>query len=61
VFWLVAAGIVILGAVVAFFWFPGLAIALLAIPFRYNAIVLTLTSHQVGPRGAMSRTGFISS
>jgi SAM-dependent methyltransferase len=51
VFWLVAAGIVALGAVAAFFWLPGLAIAILAIPFLYIAIVLTWASHRLGPRG----------
>jgi SAM-dependent methyltransferase len=51
VFWLVAAGIVGLGALVAFFWLPGLAAALLAIPFLYIAIVLTWTTHRLGPRG----------
>jgi len=51
VFWLVAVGIVVLGAVAALFWFPGLAFALLAIPFLYIAVVLTLTSHRLGPRG----------
>jgi SAM-dependent methyltransferase len=50
-FWLVATGIVVLGAVVAFFWLPGLAIAVLALPFLYIAIVLTWTSHRLGPRG----------
>src|SRR5215472_5068466 len=51
VFWLVATGIVVLGTVVAFFWLPGLAIVVLAIPFLYIAIVLTWTSHRLGPRG----------
>ncbi len=51
VFWLVAAGILVLGAVVAFFWLPGLASAVLAIPFLYIAVVLTWTSHRLGPRG----------
>lgn len=46
-----AAGIVALGAVVAFFWLPGLALAVVAIPFIYIAIVLTWTSHRLGPRG----------
>ena len=50
-FWLAPAGIVVLGAVVAFFWLPGLAIATLAIPFLYIAIVLTWTSHRLRPRG----------
>jgi SAM-dependent methyltransferase len=51
VFWLVAVGIVVLGAVVALFWLPGLTFALLAIPFLYIAVVLSLTSHRLGPRG----------
>jgi len=51
VFWSVAVGIVVLGAVVALFWLPGLAIALLAVPFLYIAVVLTLTTHRLGPRG----------
>jgi SAM-dependent methyltransferase len=51
VFWSMAAGIAVLGAVVAFFWLPGLGIAVLAIPFLYIAIVLSWTSHRLGPRG----------
>jgi SAM-dependent methyltransferase len=51
VFWLLAVGIVVLGAVVALFWPPGLALALLAAPFLYIAVVLTLTSHRLGPLG----------
>lgn len=51
VFWLVATGISALGAVVAVFWLPGLAIAVLAMPFLYIAIVLTWTAHRLGPRG----------
>lgn len=35
----------------AFFWRPGFALALLAAPFLYIAVVLTLTSHRLGPRG----------
>jgi SAM-dependent methyltransferase len=60
VFWLVATGIGVLGAVAAFSWLPllGLAIAVLATPFLYIAIVLTWTSHRLGPRGGdvQSRT-----
>ena len=40
-FWLVTAGIVVLAAVLALFWLPGLAFALLALPFLYIAVVLT--------------------
>ena len=50
-FWLTAAGVVVLAAVVAMFWFPGLVLALLAMPFLYIAIVLTWTAHRLGPRG----------
>jgi SAM-dependent methyltransferase len=51
VFWLVAAAVIVLGAVVALFWLPGPAFALLAIPVLYLAIVLTWTSYRLGPRG----------
>jgi SAM-dependent methyltransferase len=51
VFWSVAIGIVALGAVAAFFWLPGLTVALLAIPFLYIAIILTWTSYRLGPYG----------
>ena len=50
-FWLVTAGIVVLAAVLALFWLPGLAFALLAIPFLYIAVVLTWTSYLLGPLG----------
>jgi hypothetical protein len=36
---------------VGLFWLPGLAIELLAVPFAYIAIILTLSSHRLGPRG----------
>ena len=51
VFWVVAIGIVALSAMVAVFWLQGLAIAVLAMPFLYIAIVLTWSSHRLGPRG----------
>jgi SAM-dependent methyltransferase len=51
VFWLAAAGIVVLGATLALFWLPGIAFTLLAIPFVYIATVITLTSYRLGPRG----------
>src|SRR5262249_12908605 len=50
-FWLMATGIGALGAVMAVFWLPGLAIAVLAMPFLYIAVVLTWTAHRLGPRG----------
>src|SRR5262249_37980687 len=51
VFWLVAVGIVVLGAVVALFWLPGLRFATLALPLIYIAVVLSLTTHRLGPHG----------
>jgi SAM-dependent methyltransferase len=51
VFWLVAVAILLLGTVTAVVWLPGLAFALLAIPFFYIAVVLSLTSYRLGPRG----------
>jgi SAM-dependent methyltransferase len=51
VFWLLAIGLVVAGIGVALVWPPGLAIALLAAPFAYIAIILALASHRLGPRG----------
>jgi SAM-dependent methyltransferase len=51
VFWLVAAGILMLSVALAFFWLPGLILALVALPLLYIAIVLTLASYRLGPRG----------
>jgi ubiquinone/menaquinone biosynthesis C-methylase UbiE len=51
VFWRLTVGFVVLAAVVALFWLPGLAFAVLALPFLYIAVVLTWTSHRLGPRG----------
>jgi SAM-dependent methyltransferase len=50
-FWLLAAGVIAIGLAVSFFWRPGLATTLLALPFVYIAIVLTLVSYRLGPRG----------
>jgi len=55
-FWFIAVAIVVLGAVVALFWLPGLTFALFAIPFLYIAVVLSLTSHRLGPRGGAFRS-----
>lgn len=52
VFWVLAAAVI--GAAVAtayLLWLPGLAIALLAIPFVYIATVLSVVTHRLGPRG----------
>jgi SAM-dependent methyltransferase len=51
IFWLVACGFVAAGGVISIFWPPALALALLALPFLYIAIVLTLASYRLGPRG----------
>jgi SAM-dependent methyltransferase len=51
VFWLVATGIIVLSAALAFFWLPGLALSLAAIPFLYIAAVLSLAARRLGPRG----------
>jgi SAM-dependent methyltransferase len=50
-FWLLAAGIIAVSAAVSFLWLPGVAIALLALPFLYIAIVITLASYRLGPSG----------
>lgn len=50
-FWLLAAGIIAIGVAVSFRWLPGLAIALLALPFLYIAIVITLASYRLSPNG----------
>ncbi|MFT4124081.1 MAG: hypothetical protein QM635_09640 [Microbacteriaceae bacterium] len=50
-FWLLAAAVVIAAVVVAIFWLPGLAIAVLALPFVYIAVVITLSSWRLSPRG----------
>lgn len=50
-FWSIALGLVFVGIVAAIEWLPALAICVLAIPFFYIAIVLTWTSHRLGPRG----------
>jgi SAM-dependent methyltransferase len=42
---------VVVGAAAALFWPPGLAISLLAAPFGYIAVILTLSAHRLGPRG----------
>jgi ubiquinone/menaquinone biosynthesis C-methylase UbiE len=50
-FWVAAVAIVVLGAVAALLWLPGLAFVFLAVPFLYIAVVLSLTTHRLGPRG----------
>jgi SAM-dependent methyltransferase len=51
VFWSIGVGLVALGVAAALVWRPGLAIALLAIPFLYIAVVITWTAHRLGPTG----------
>jgi SAM-dependent methyltransferase len=50
-FWMLTAAMLVIGLAVAIVWPPGLLIAALALPFLYIAIVLSLTSHRLGPRG----------
>jgi SAM-dependent methyltransferase len=51
IFWLVGCGLVGAGVVISTFWPPALAVVLLALPFLYIAVVLTLVSYRLGPRG----------
>lgn len=50
-FWLLSAAIVAASLVVGIFWLPGLAIAALAFPFIYIAIVITMSSYRLSLRG----------
>jgi SAM-dependent methyltransferase len=50
-FWLLAAAIVVIAAIASTFWFPGLVIAVLALPFAYIAIVIGTSSYRLSPRG----------
>ena len=51
IFWLLGCGLVAAGAAISIFWPPALAGVLLALPFLYIAVVLTLASYRLGPRG----------
>lgn len=50
-FWLVAGGIIAAAVITGLVWRPGLAIGLLALPFLYIALVITLSSYRLSPRG----------
>jgi ubiquinone/menaquinone biosynthesis C-methylase UbiE len=50
-FWLLAATIVAIGAIASALWRPGLAIAVLALPVMYIAIVIAMASYRLSPRG----------
>src|SRR5262249_7991495 len=50
-FWLVGGGLVAAGVVLSIFWPPAMAVVLLALPFLYIGVVLTLASYRLGPRG----------
>ena len=50
-FSLLATAIVMVAALIAVFWRPGLAIAVLALPFLYIAVVITMSSYRLSPRG----------
>lgn len=50
-FWLLAAAMAVLGVAGGVVWSPALAVCVLALPFFYIAVVLTWTSHRLGPQG----------
>jgi SAM-dependent methyltransferase len=50
-FWLLAAAIVVIAAIASIFWRPGLAIAVLALPFVYIGIVIATSSYRLSARG----------
>ena len=50
-FWSIAGSMILGGAAAALVWPQGLALGALALPFLYIAVVLTWTSHRLGPRG----------
>src|SRR5262249_3007860 len=49
--WLLGCGFVAAGLAFSIVWPPALAVILLALPFLYIAVVLTLASVRLGPRG----------
>jgi SAM-dependent methyltransferase len=51
IFWLVGCGLVAVGLVLSIIWAPAAAVVLLALPFLYVAVVLSVTSYRLGPRG----------
>lgn len=50
-FWVLAGVIIVLGIVLGIFWLPALALCVAALPLIYIAVVLTWTSHRLGPQG----------
>lgn len=50
-FWTLAAATLVAGLALAIVWPLGLLVCVLALPFFYIAIVLSMTSHRLGPRG----------
>jgi ubiquinone/menaquinone biosynthesis C-methylase UbiE len=50
-FWLLAAVIVVIAAIASALWRPGLAIAVVALPFAYIGIVIAMASYRLSPRG----------
>lgn len=50
-FWILAVATIAIGLAIAIAWLPGLLVCALALPFLYIAIVLSLTSHRLSPRG----------
>jgi SAM-dependent methyltransferase len=50
-FWFAGGGLAAAGVVISIVWPPALAGVLLALPLLYIAVVLTLASYRLGPRG----------
>lgn len=51
VFWAITVAILVASGVVAAFWPPGLALAVLCLPFAYIATVITVSAWRLSPRG----------
>ena len=50
-FWLLTGAVVLIAVVAAYFWLPALALAALALPFAYIALVITVSSRRLSPAG----------
>ena len=54
-FWILTGAVLLVALVGALFWLPALALAALALPFAYIALVITLSSHRLSPKGTTFR------
>lgn len=50
-FWSLTAAIVLIAVVASLFWLPALVLAVLALPFAYIAVVITMSSYRLSPHG----------